>query len=175
MRRAAFTQSSNTTEVASLSTAELAALVQSQAATIDSLKHQLEWFKRQVFGVKSERYAPQPDPSQMHLGETFPVPTQLTEQHKVVPAHTRRVAQRDSAREADALPFFDESRVPVQTIELPNPEIKDLSADQYEVIDQKISYRLGTSQPIHCVRIYTSLDKQVRRRVTAYEHTTLGQ
>jgi hypothetical protein len=143
MRSAAFTQSSNTTEVASLSTAELAALVQSQAVTIDALKHQLEWFKRQVFGAKSERYAPQPDPSQMHLGETFPVPTQLTEQHKVVPAHMRRVAQRDPAREADALPFFDESRVPVQTIELPNPEIKDLSADQYEVIDQKISYRLG--------------------------------
>lgn len=143
MRSAAFTPSSNSTEVASLSTAELVALVQSQATTIDALKHQLEWFKRQVFGHKSERYAPQPDPSQMHLGETFAVPEQLTEQHKVVPAHTRRVAQRDPAREAEALPFFDESRVPVQTIELPNPEIKDLAADQYEVIDQKISYRLG--------------------------------
>lgn len=143
MRRAAFTPSSNTTEVASLSTAELAALVHSQATTIDALKHQLEWFKRQVFGHKSERYAPQPNPSQMPLGETFPVPAQLTEQHKVVPAHTRRVAQRDPAREAEALPFFDESRVPVQTIELANPEIKDLTADQYEVIDQKISYRLG--------------------------------
>ena len=143
MRRAAFTQSSNTTEVANLSTAELAALVQSQAVTIDALKHQLEWFKRQVFGAKSERYAPQPDPSQMHLGETFPVPAQLTEQHKDVPAHTRRVSKTDMAGEADAVPFFDESRVPVQTIELPNPEIEGLAADQYKVIDQKISYRLG--------------------------------
>ena len=141
MRSAAFTPSSNTTEVASLSTTELAALVQSQAVTIDALKHQLEWFKRQVFGATSERYAPQPDPSQMYLGETFAVPEQLTEQHKVVPAHTRRVVQRDPAREAEALPFFDESRVPVQTIELPNPEIKDLAADQYEVIDQKIGRR----------------------------------
>jgi predicted phage tail protein len=30
---------------------------QSQAQTIDALKHHLEWFKRQMFGTKSERLA----------------------------------------------------------------------------------------------------------------------
>jgi len=150
MHPATATAQSTVADVERLSATELAALVRSQAATISELSeqvraltHQLEWFKRQVFGSKSERYAPQPDPSQMHLGETFPVPAQLTEQHKDVPAHTRRVPKTDLAGEADALPFFDESRVPVQTIELPNPEIEGLAADQYKVIDHKISYRLG--------------------------------
>jgi hypothetical protein len=57
--------------------AELAALARSQAQTIAvqdekiaALEHQIEWFRRQSFGRKSERFAPQADPSQMHLGET---------------------------------------------------------------------------------------------------------
>ena len=81
---------------------DLGTLVLSQARTIttqgqqiDSLKHQLAWFKRQVFGQKSERFAPEPDPTQMHLGEVFPVPAVVPETRKVVPAHTRRVARTD--------------------------------------------------------------------------------
>jgi hypothetical protein len=35
------------------------------------LEHQREWFRRQIFGRKSERFAPEPDPYQMHLCE-FP-------------------------------------------------------------------------------------------------------
>ena len=64
-----------------MSAGEVAALMQSKDANIqtlqqqvDALKHQLEWFKRQVFGSKSERYAPQPDPSQLYLGEVLPTP-----------------------------------------------------------------------------------------------------
>ncbi len=36
---------------------------------VAQLKLQLEWFKRQLFGRKSERFAPQPDPQQRHLGQ----------------------------------------------------------------------------------------------------------
>lgn len=39
--------------------------------------------------------------------------------------------------------FFDEARAPVQTIELPAPEIEGLSPEEYEVIGQKVSYRLA--------------------------------
>ena len=45
------------TQVASLSPVEIRGILQSQAQTIDALKHQLEWFKRQMFGTKSERLA----------------------------------------------------------------------------------------------------------------------
>ena len=110
---------------------DLSKLVQSQAASIvmlsqqnATLKHQLEWFKRQVFGQKSERFAPQPDPTQMHLGEAYPVPSIVPETRKAVPAHTRRVPKTDLADTGETVPFFDESRVPVETITLIEPKTR---------------------------------------------------
>lgn len=38
-----------------LSAPQLIELVQSLAGTVQSLQHQLEWFKPQMFGTKSER------------------------------------------------------------------------------------------------------------------------
>lgn len=111
---------------------------------ITTLEHQLDWFKRQLFGQKSERLAPAPDPTQMYLGELAALPeTPAPEKHNVVPAHTRRVVTRDPAAEADVVPFFDEARVPVETIQVPNTEVADLAAGQYEVIGEKTSYRLA--------------------------------
>ena len=130
--------------MASLSRPQLVALVQSRDAAIDVLKHQLDWFKRQLFGPKSERFAPPPDPTQMHLGEVMPIPaTPAANKQRQVPAHTRRVATRDLASAGDALPFFDESRVPVETIHVPNPEAAGLATDQFETIGEKVSYRLA--------------------------------
>src|ERR1700719_782726 len=118
MQSAASSRSSNLSEVPSMSAAELAAMVRSQAEKTAALEHQLEWFRRQIFGQKSERFAPEPDPSQMHLGETFPVPTVAVDERKPIAAHTRRTAQHDGAESGEELPFFDESKVPVQTITL---------------------------------------------------------
>lgn len=117
-----------------------------QARTIDELKQQLEWFKRQVFGAKSERFAPVPDPTQMHLGEVFPVPANPPESLQAVPAHTRRVGKTDLARAdnaGEALPFFDESRVPIETITVIDAQTKHLRPDQFEVIGERLSYRLA--------------------------------
>lgn len=152
MLHAAPSTEANLTAMRSLSAAQLAALMQSKDATIRTqqeqiaaLKHQLEWFKRQIFGSKRERFALQPDPSQLHLGAVLAPSSAPLEERRDIPAHSRRVAKRDAAREADAeaLPFFDESRVPVETIEVFEPEVAALSADQYEVIGQKVSYRLA--------------------------------
>ena len=41
------------------------------------------------------------------------------------------------------MPFFDENRVPVETIEIPNPEIAGLTPEQYTVIGSKETYRLA--------------------------------
>jgi transposase len=106
-----------------MSAAELAAVVRSQAEKIAALEHQLEWFRRQIFGQKSERFAPEPDPSQMHLGETFPVPAAPVEERKPIAAHTRRAAQHDGAESGEELPFFDESKVPVQTLTLVHADV----------------------------------------------------
>ncbi len=63
---------------------------------LDSTKRQLDWFRRQMFGQRSERRLPtEPDPRQMLLGEMIVEPTaqEAEQKHQKVPAHTRRVAR----------------------------------------------------------------------------------
>lgn len=150
MQNASHSGSSQTPEVLGEGGVDLGALVLSQARTIttqgqqiDSLKHQLAWFRRQVFGQKSERFVPEPDPTQMHLGEVFPVPAVVPEARKTVPAHSRRVPKTDLANTGEVVPFFDESRVPVETIVVTSTEMQGLNPEQFEVIGQKVSYRLA--------------------------------
>lgn len=135
--------------VASMSAQHVAQLLQSKAATIATLEHRIAWFERQLFGKKSERFAPEPDPQQMHLGQLFgqelgelAVPEQ-PEVSSTVPAHTRRKSRGDFTDDAGQAPFFDAAVVPVQTIEVPNPEAQGLQPEQYEVIGQKVSHRLA--------------------------------
>jgi len=108
-----------------------------------ALKHQLEWFKRQLFGAKSERRHLEPPPSQMSLGEGLGEPQQDPEATRTVAAHQRRGHQRGTGESEEPALFFDLARVPVETIVLPNPEIADLPAEAYEVIGEKVTHRLA--------------------------------
>ncbi len=150
MQNGTSSDTSHTADSASLSVPQLLLLLQSRDAAIqalqrqvDAMKHQLDWFKRQLFGQKSERLAPSPDPTQMHLGEMPPPATPAVQPQRTVPAHTRRIAKRDLATDGEAIPFFDASRVPVQTIHVPDAATVGLAADQFEVIGEKVSYRLA--------------------------------
>jgi transposase len=131
--------------MASYSPAQFIALVQTLAATVQSLQHQLEWFQRQMFGTKSERLRVLENAQQLALGEVLAPPQEaVPAKESLVAAHTRREPQPDAAvGEAESMPFFDEARVPVETIELPHPETEGLSPDEYEVISEKVSYRLA--------------------------------
>lgn len=118
---------------------------ESVAQELDALRHQLEWFKRQLFGQKSERRIMIDTAHQMSLGESLNVvpadaapPRQLP-----VAAHVRTSACKTPNADAEALPFFDAERVPVEVIELANPELANLAPEQYEVISQKESFRLA--------------------------------
>jgi len=143
MQDVASARSSSLAEASSLSGAELNALVHSQAETIATLQQQLDWFRRQLFGQKSERFAPEPDPAQMHLGEVLPLPALTVEKVKSIAAHTRRIAQTDGAESGEELPFFDESKVPVHSIVLMHAEAKDLKSSECEIIGEKVTYRLA--------------------------------
>jgi hypothetical protein len=143
MQNVAPIPSSITPEVTTMSDAELQSLVRSQADTIAALRHQLDWFRRQLFGQKSERFAPEPDPAQMHLGEVLSIPTLTPENVKKIAAHTRRVAQKDGAHSGEELKFFDESKLPVESIVLVHEGAKDLAAGEFELIGEKITYRLA--------------------------------
>lgn len=164
MQNAASASTATLTEPPSMSAAELAALARSQAHTIAmqgekiaALEHQIEWFRRQIFGQKSERFVPEPDPAQMHLGESFPVPAAAPEKLKPVAGHTRRVAKHDGAENGEELPFFDESKVPVQTMTLIPEDVKGLPADQYEVIGEKVTYRIAQRPGAYHVLKYRRL------------------
>jgi transposase len=131
--------------------AELQAFIKAQGSMIESqreeiagLKRQLEWFRRQVFGSKSERLSVLENAQQMSLGEALAAAAASTlPTTRSVAAHTRRVAPRQSTETEGGVPFFDETRVPVETIELPDPQVKDLTQEQYERIGEKVSYRLA--------------------------------
>lgn len=131
--------------MASYSPAQFIALIHTLTATVQSLQHRLEWFERQMFGSKSERLRLLQDLQQLPLGEILAAPEEPpAAKERPVAAYTRREVQRDAAvGEEDSVPFFDEARVPVQTIELSDAQIEGLSADQYEVIGEKVSFRLA--------------------------------
>ena len=109
---------------------------------ITALKHQIDWFKRQLFGQKSERRLPDVPSEQLSLGDLFQTLPTKTPAPKPVAAHTRK-AHKAKTDEGGALPFFDADRVSVEVINVPNPETQGLSANQYEVIAHKDTYRIA--------------------------------
>ena len=109
----------------------------------DALKQQLDWFKRQLFGRKSEkRLLDNPDQLDLSalLGDverpSEPPPTEKI-------TYTRRKGkQRSEDCVTESGLRFDE-RVPVEVIELSAPQLQGPEADQYEIIDHKVTRKLA--------------------------------
>ena len=80
------------------------------------------------------------------LGKCFDaIPEVLPENRKIrVEGHEREHKPKRPLDGADeSTLFFDEAKVPVEVINVPNPQTAGLSADAYEVIGEKISHRLA--------------------------------
>jgi transposase len=109
-----------------------------------NLRRQLAWFQRQIFGQKSEKRHPEPEGVQGILGVGFdaipdtPLPVKKT----TVAAHERKAKPVGSGADESSL-FFDDKRVPVEVIAVPNPDMELLKPDQYEVIGEKVTHRLA--------------------------------
>ena len=111
---------------------------------VESLERQLAWFKKQMFGPKSERRLADDNPDQLLLNGL------LGEAVKANPVETETITyergkakkQRGSDCVTDSGLRFDEN-VPVEVIELEAPELTDSDADQYEVIGMKSLHRLA--------------------------------
>ena len=132
--------------VARMSPAAIARTLRELVEALAEKDRQLAWFKRQVFGSKSERLQPVADAQQLNLGEIvgeLPVPPQAPKAGREVAGHTRRAPARDCAGDADVGSFFDPAQVEVQVINVPCPEAQGLRAQEYEVIGEKVSYRLA--------------------------------
>ena len=109
------------------------------------LTRQLEWFKRQLFGSKSERRQIDADGRQLALGEW----TQQDGTEITVAEHRRRSRRRpEEGADEDGLRF--DSTVPVEEIRIPYPA---LDAD-HEVISEKETYRLAQRPASYVVLKY---------------------
>ena len=111
-----------------------------------NLKRQVEWFQRQLFGRKSEKRLREPEPDQLSLAGMLTAPVSPADQPppptETVKAYQRRLRLTGTDRPDESELRFDSS-VPVQDILLPNPEAAALAPDAYEVIGEKVTYRLG--------------------------------
>lgn len=127
-----------------LTPAQLADLVGKQEREIINLRRQVAWFQRQIFGQKSEKRHPDPEGVQGILGVGFDaIPdTPLPAKKTVVASHERKAKPVGDGADESSL-FFDDKRVPVEVIAVPNPDIEQLLPDQYEVIGEKVTHRLA--------------------------------
>lgn len=112
---------------------------------IAQLEHQLEWFKKQLFGSKSERRIVEPSPDQLSLGQELALAAEAAAAvaTRQIAAHTRRLPLRDKPEEAAERGLKFDATVPVEIIEVPDPETETLSPEAYEVIGEKQTYRLA--------------------------------
>ncbi len=132
---------------------------QQRATRIEELTRQLEWFKRQLFGPKSERRPMDAEGHQPSLGEWLQDGTSPAAPGITIAAHRRRSAkpQRDEVADEGGL-RFDES-VPVEEIRIPSPKPAD---GDYEVVSEKTTYRLAQRPASYVVLKYVR--EVVKRR-----------
>jgi len=117
-----------------------------QAEAIRQLTHQLDWFKKQLFGPKSEKQVfDLPGQDSLFQPEEAPLPAPpADEEERPIKAYQRGTGkkQRDDGCLNDTGLRFT-SDVPVEVIEYLPPELTGPEADQYEVIGSKTTYRLA--------------------------------
>lgn len=152
-------------EPSALASSELIGLVGKLERENVNLRRQVAWFQRQIFGQKSERRVPVPDGMQGSLGESFDALPDTPSANKTtrIDSHERKSWAKHPMGDADeSTLFFDDSKVPVEVIAVPNPEITGLSEDAYEVIGEKVSHRLAQRPGSYVVLKYV---RQVIKRL----------
>ena len=170
MRKVVSNGLSSEADMASWSAPQFIELIQSLTATIESLQHRIEWFERNLFGTKSERLRVLESAQQLSLGDVLASPEGEAPAHeRQIAGYTRRTAARDAAaEEAESVPFFDESRVPVETIALKPPELEGAEAGAFEVIGQKVTHRLAQRPGSYVILKYVR--PVLKRRATQTIH-----
>jgi transposase len=108
---------------------------------LQSLQQQLDWFKRQLFGNKSEKRLLE-SPDQLDISQLIdqPLAEQPVGETEQI-TYTRKKQRQPDCVTEQGLRFDD--KVPVEVIELPAPELQQADAEQYEIIDHKITRRLA--------------------------------
>ncbi len=139
--------------------AQLVDKITEQDSKIQNLEDQLAWFKRQIFGEKSEKRDMTDNPYQQTIAELLQdlpeVPAE-TDKDKQTITYERGRAKKNALEGSpdDSGLRFDES-VPVEEIELSVPELEGESSDDYEIISYKTTYRLAKRPGSSVILKYT--------------------
>ena len=138
---------------------QLRVAVDQKEERIQSLEHQLNWFKRQVFGEKSEKRDMTDNPYQQTIADLLKelpeIPKQPDEEKKTV-SYQRGKAKKnalDGSPDDSGLRFDDS--VPVEEIALLAPELEGPDADDYEIVSYKVTYRLAERPGSQVILKYT--------------------
>lgn len=146
---------------------KLAADLSASQAQVASLTQQLDWFKRQIFGRKSEKIRVDTT-AQGHLFTCEKDESPTPSAKKPVKAHTRRIKHKNDSDVNDTGLRFSND-VPQQIIDLPCPELDGEHASDYEIVGMKETCRLAQQVGSYVVLIY-------RRKVLKHkESETLSQ
>lgn len=114
---------------------------------IASLKEQLEWFRRQIFGQRSEKIVGNPDDKQLFLTGFEELFSQTPQQEKqVVAAHTRTPRSHNGK---DSIVLPPDIHVEQQVIDLPEEEKVCTETGQPlvkigEEVSRKLAYKPGS-------------------------------
>lgn len=121
-------------------------------AKVDVLQQQVDWFKRQLFGRKSERLLID-NPDQTHLFGQTPNKDLPPLPKKAVKGYARSKKQKDDNNVNDTgLRFTDD--VPTKVMDMPCPELEGEDADNYDIIGTKETHRLAQMPGCYQVLIY---------------------
>ncbi len=141
---------SNSTNVPDLSRDQALALLNNQQEqltaqqqTIDQLQHQLDWFKRELFGEKSERRVIQnQNQLALALGEKAPATPVEPETKTITYQRGKAKKRRDEDCVSDSGLRFGPD-VPMETVRLPIPGVDTQTGETLEVIGREEFYRLA--------------------------------
>jgi len=138
---------------------EMRSVMDQKDARIQALEHQLNWFKRQLFGEKSEKRDMTDNPHQHTIADLLKdlpeTPAHQDEDRETI-TYQRGKAKKnalDGSPDDSGLRFDDS--VPVEEIALSAPELDGPDADNYTVISYKVTYRLAERPGSQVVLKYT--------------------
>jgi transposase len=120
---------------------------------VDTLKNQLDWFKRQLFGRKSEKQIIE-DPQQINLFDLPKVTPPLPEETTEIKGHQRKSSTQRNGDEVNDSGLRFDSSVPQKIIDVCAPELQGPDADQYEIIGYKETNRLAQQPGSYVVLVY---------------------
>jgi transposase len=121
--------------------------------TVQSLEHQLDWFKRQLFGRKSEKRLLEDNPHQPLLDGFEGDKAQAKPVCSTETITYTRNKQRGTDCVNDSGLRFDAS-VPMKTIRCTVPELEGDGADAFEFIGEERTYRLAQRRSSYVVIEY---------------------